>query len=350
MSIPQPATHPDASQIRAASRVAPRASGVNRASAGRPEPLEVAVPRRLFAWVYDGTQTSELGLGHLNSKHVILDAVTAKISHLDPSSQHKVRAEIERFLVFLKTEQAHDLAEVTDDHVGTYLLLPTQRFGVWRDPSPSTARNRRWALGFLGQAASLLDIPAIPLMAHHPAPPRSPSHPRALTDREMHLCRLASAQSLFDTRRPSLVALAEASAWPSEMATLRPDDLDLVGGTITIRRTRDAAPRTNTLTPWGAKALCRRLDHVDVQRSSLLVMSRADVSKHAATASISGDLTRILRRAGIASVDVGPSSIRAWGASAVFRGSGSIIEVARWLGTPSLDTAATTIGWDWARS
>jgi site-specific recombinase XerC len=100
--------------------------------------------------------------------------------------------------------------------------------------------------------------------------------------------------------------------------------------------TRDAAPRSVPLTPWGcaqAARVLRTLERVAVPAAATVAYTgRKDPEHKDAQASISGNLNRVLDAAGITGDDVAPNSIRHWAARHAYETTGRLRAAADVLG------------------
>ena len=252
-----------------------------------------------------------------------------------------------RFVRTLKTCGVSTFDEVTVELVDRFLDAPVRRHGKRIRPTASTVKNRRSTVRSFYQACRSLH-----LTSNDFAPRRAPvSRPetgwsRPLDDGEISRCRTHAANRLFGDRGPAVLALCEAGGTFSELALVTIGDLDLEAGTVRFGESARRAGRRNHLTPWGAKVLRARVEELGTGLDTPLVVGRGTRGASAG-ASLSQATAKILRRAGIAGDGVAPDSIRAWSAVQVWRSTGQVEAVARWLGSRSLDAAARTIGYAW---
>jgi hypothetical protein len=133
-------------------------------------------------------------------------------------------------------------------------------------------------------------------------------------------------------------ALAEAGAGTGEIPCVRGTDFDdLTAPThAQLVGTRDAAPRTVALTPWGraqAARVLRKLQRTAVPAGATVAYTgRKDPGNKDAQASISGNLNRVLDAAGITGDDVAPHSVRHWAARHAYNATGRLRAAAAVLG------------------
>lgn len=173
-------------------------------------------------------------------------------------------------------------------------------------------------------------------------PPRTALTVRPLTDDEIVVLRAVSLSTLIETRLPAIVALAEAGAVTTEIASVSASDV--ADGAVRLPGARHAVPRTVVLSEWGAAQVARRLrDH-----GGLCIYEGAGRG-NAGQASVSVALRRMFTVAGFAAEpDLRLGSVRGWGARRAFDETGRIEDAARVLGCRSLDVTARAIGWDWS--
>jgi hypothetical protein len=133
-------------------------------------------------------------------------------------------------------------------------------------------------------------------------------------------------------------ALAEAGAGTGEIGSARGTDFnDLTAPTrVQLVGTRDAAPRTVTLTGWGcaqAARVLRKLARSAVPAAATVAYTgRKDPEDKYVQASISGNLNRVLEAAGITGDDVAPHSIRHWAGRHAYQTTGRLRGAADVLG------------------
>lgn len=265
-------------------------------------------------------------------------------SSMAPDSITKYSNQIGQFLASCRYRGLPHLEAVTAADVADYLDEPfTGRRGVLRDPRPSTRKSRLTAVRKMYRVLDDLGVRLPdPTREMSESPSRTRSF-RPLTDAEIEACHHAAASGLFDSRRPALVALAEASASATEIARVCAADIDLGLGCVTLGQA--TTRRTNPLTSWGLSALAQTV--AEVPPKQRLVVGPTTIDR-VAIASVSTDLRNVLNLAGLANDPrVTPQSIRAWSGRRVWEQTNDVIAVAVWLGTDRLDDAAAAIGLTW---
>ncbi len=184
--------------------------------------------------------------------------------------------------------------------------------------------------------------------------------PRPLTPGEA--LRLFSAGQLFptDTLRPACVALALTGATHAEVARAVVADADLEAGVVRLgcgtrfERTVDLNVAANV--SLRARVRSQRLEWRRRKRSwdpELVPLAmhrpvsayRADV----VAPTVSMNLSRAMKRAGVTREGVRPRSFREYAANAVYARTGRVEDVAEVLGIVSLDAAYGLIDWEWQR-
>ena len=219
------------------------------------------------------------------------------------------------------------------------------RFG-W--VSQSTARNRRWAALEVCKAAADLGAPIDPsaLIGERIARPTDYTSVRPLTgDEDVLVCQRAES-ALAWSGLGVLVGAARGGGTAKEIAALRLGDVDLEAATVAFG---GPAARINPLDGWSVEMMRRFLVN---QRSKplgaddLLCVSAGSDPVRAAH-SVTVRLGNVLRDAGLKGrPGVSARSIRLTAARRVLDFDG-IEAAARFLGVPSLDTAAAALRHDW---
>lgn len=217
------------------------------------------------------------------------------------------------------------------------------------EPTVPTMHLRRGGVRLLFREGRRLDLvpgdPTIDIVL----PPRSVLSTRPLTDDEVELCRLSAVVSTTDLRSPVVWALAECTARVSEIAHVCVRDVDVVGDRVFIAGSTRTDQRWAPMTPWAKTHLARRLasGRLGAEPDAPLVPWRSRSPKRPTNAATMA-VVEILRRAGIhEEPDVRPGSVVGWAGGRLLREGRSIDQVARALGSRSLDRAAETIGFDW---
>lgn len=240
------------------------------------------------------------------------------------------------------------LDDVTDDLVLEYLLEVTFKGGEARDPSSSTIQRRRWAVRSFFETARSLGLTERAVGIDLTVPDRPRLLTRPLITPEVRRCEEAARMTLWETRGPAVLALAEAGGDNGEIAAVAVRDVDLRSGTVSFRGVSGHRARQNVLTPWGCEALRQRVKELGPQHESVPVTVNPGTSVTSATASISSALTDVLRLAFLTEDPrVKPRSIRAWSGRQVWERTSDITAAAIWLGVSSLDATAATIGLHW---
>lgn len=243
---------------------------------------------------------------------------------------------------------------VTIDDCRRFLFAPLRGS---RATSTATARLRLtvllsafegWTLG--GRIGS---NPAAGLRVPHDAVDFAP---RPLTPPEATRLLLAGRTSPSDTLRPATVALALCGGTHGEIAGATIADLDLEDCWIQLGA---AAQRRCALPRGAARALEVRVadrqrlwrrGRVNGEFTDLPLALNRSVSTYpinSVAPTVSGNLARALRRAGIVRPGVRPKSVRECAANALYAELGSIEAVAESLGVDSLDATARLIDRPW---
>lgn len=173
---------------------------------------------------------------------------------------------------------------------------------------------------------------------------------RPLNECEVDLCRSIAA-TYKETRLASAVALGLCGAGTADIGNMNLSHLDLTDGSLVLPGSRKIAQRRVAIAgEWEYEVLAHRFSALTQVRTSTnagFIVNRtgSDASRQAGAAVA---LSKMLSIAGF-DEDAGlkPSSFQRWAGVAVFDQSASIIEVARLLGSGSLDAAARSIDLDW---
>jgi len=264
------------------------------------------------------------------------------------SMTDKLTTEVQRFLRSVAARGAIHPDDITDDLVADYLDEVTFRHNKARYPSSATMNTRRWAVRAFFEEARRQGLTDRAVGIDLPIPARGTPQARPLTDAELWACEQAARLTLFETRAPAVLALAEAGGDAAEIAAVLVADVDLGEGAVTFTGSTRQRCRTNVLNAWGTEMLARHLSRMGpVPPETPLVVSPGVVGP-SATASISGELGTILNHAGLTGDPrVRPRSVRAWSALKVWQSTHDFAAVANWLGSHSLDQAAQVIGIEW---
>ena len=209
------------------------------------------------------------------------------------------------------------------------------RFLAARHPDTT----QRWAV-FV--ATHLFDGDA-PETLHRPTwtiPPGVRGRPVSVL--EQALCRVTVDR--WDTRdsavAPAQYALAEHSATSGELVRLPIDAVTVAAqATVKLSGGRDQLPRTVTLDQWATKVVIDRLQALSSNdRSTPFVYNGAEPGTNKAQASASGNLSRVLRVAGLGDdPTLNPTSIRNTCAARLHQADHRIEYIAAAMGAKSLD-------------
>lgn len=266
----------------------------------------------------------------------------------DPAVSKAKLAEIGRMVTSLSHRGVVLLDDVTDALVGEYLEEVTYRRGRPRDPSVAKRQTRRWAARAFFSTARALGLTDKAVGTDLGMPPRPSLLTRPLTDLEIRACQQAALMTLFESRAPAVLALAEAGADIGEIAAVTVQDIDLIEGTVHFQGVAGSHHRTNKLTAWGVEAIAQRIRQLERLSPETPLVVRPGTAGRSATASISKTLAQILTLAHLGDDPrAKPRSVRAWSGRRVWTETGDIVRVAIWLGISSLDTAADTIELEW---
>jgi len=173
---------------------------------------------------------------------------------------------------------------------------------------------------------------------------------RALNECEVDRCR-SVAFSYLETRLASAVALALCGAGTADIGNVKLEHIDLSDGSILLPGSRHIQRRRVAIAgDWEYEVIAHRYAAISSMRGSTdagFIVDRkgSDASRQSGAAMA---LAQILKVAGYAK-DPGlkPASFQRWAGVAVFDQSSSIINVAKLLGSASLDAAAQAIDLDW---
>jgi integrase len=224
-------------------------------------------------------------------------------------------------------------------------------------PENSTMHARRTALRMLFRTLRDLGIPAGDPTLDLALPPRTATAARPLTDIEVALCRtsarLGEAGSL-SLQRAVCWALGEATAISSEISAVRIRDIDDPERPTWVRLsgTRRCDPRLGELTDWGSAIIARQIaahrERGATKATLVAYRGNAPPGQDKAQAATCNALSAVLKYAGLADEpDVRPASLRNWAGRRLLDAGMPIDQVARRLGSRSLDTAAEDVGHVW---
>lgn len=259
---------------------------------------------------------------------------------------------IRRFTRFAAAHDVTSLAAVDRALVAKFVAAKGRtRHGVVSDAAVATMHNRRAALrAFFRTVRQLqltLDDPTVDIAV----PARASSAQRPLSDDEAALVRLFSERAT-PTRHATTAALLLAGARTSELGHITAADLDLQAANVWVHGSSKYHPRTLTLDRWSVRVLTERARHLSrplpsPTPSPVLCTGAAGSEAHK-QARVCVTVREILTRAGLSDdTGVRPASLTAYAARRIFDRTGRIEDAARLIGSPSLDTTATLIGYHW---
>jgi integrase len=250
-------------------------------------------------------------------------------------------AGMEAFARFLEGQAGVTrVSDITREHVNEFIAL---RARSGNPPTPANKRVRHFAVRTLFNTATRLGLVDRDPTFGMPVPPSaSPASPRPLLDGEIELLR---AHATGDPRRSMCLALAEASALTSEIGVTTVAAIDAVAGTVRLDGSPRRTPRTVALSVWGLAQILVHLEDSPAAGDPL-VPWRNEVSDGCQLASMA--LCELIRDAGLrADKTVKPASIPAWAGRCLHDSGAPLEDVARFLGSRSLDATAEIIGYDW---
>ena len=301
------------------------------------------VRRMLAGWVL--TVTANLLLEAWEP--LVLEALAERMR---PRTAAKAVVEAARLFRSLRAQGAEQWGEVTTEMaVRWYWAARPDSSGRWRNVEVSTARNRRWvALAVFEEAARLGAPIDPPTLAGTPIPrPSEFTSTRPLKPSELQLVQVHAHTGLFASRRLPITALSFAGGTATEIALVRPGDIDLNQRTVTFG---GSAARTNPLDGWSAEVLERWFaNQIDPPDPASPLCVGAHLSVDRAAHSVSVRLGEVLRDAGLKGTPgVTARSLRLTTAKQILDTDG-LAAAAHFLGSPSLDNTAKALDFDWRR-
>lgn len=261
---------------------------------------------------------------------------------------------IARFARRLAQQGVTTPAEITTAHAQGFIEAPTR---TGQPPELTTRHARRTALRMMFRTLRELgyDVGDPSLDLH--LPPRSDTTARPLTDLEVTLCRASSRMGEAGGRslhRAVCWALGETTAVTSEISAVRVGDVDdpTAPRWVRLPGTRRHDPRLGELSEWGSTIVARQLQLLKERRatpaSPLTYRGQGIPGEHCAQSSVCNAIGGVLALAGLAEEpDVRPASLRNWAGRRLYEAGMPIEQVARRMGSRSLDSAATDIGLTW---
>lgn len=288
------------------------------------------------------------GAALLGWQPAVLAAVRVRFAN-NAGTAEKLAAEIQRLFRYLVAVGVLDWLDATPDHVLAWCWAARRRgSGRHRRAKQATARNRQWAALVAFEEAAKLGAPINPreLIGKRIAKPASAAPARPLTDDEDRRARSHADAGLVATRRSAMLALSYAGGTASEVAAVRMGDVDLDSGTVEFSGT---AARIGPLDEWGVETLWRFVrNNPPLAVGALLCVTDAtSVSRAAHTVTVR--LGHVLKDAGLSGrPGVTARSFRLTTARRILDSHG-IEAAARFLGSPSLDNTATSLGYRWGQ-
>jgi site-specific recombinase XerD len=271
-----------------------------------------------------------------------------------PATLDKCGEAIARFARRLDRQGVTDPDQITAAHAQGFVDAPTR---TGQPPELTTRHARRTALRMLFRTLRELgyDIGDPSLDLHLPA--RSETTARPLTDLEVTLCRASSRMGEAGGRslhRAVCWALGETTAVTSEISAVRVGDVDdrTAPRWVRLPGTRRHDPRLGELSDWGSTIVARQLKLLSQRHAtpaSLLTYRGQGVPGEAgAQSAVCNAIGGVLALAGLTEeTDVRPASLRNWAGRRLYEAGLPIEQVARRMGSRSLDSAAADIGLNW---
>lgn len=271
--------------------------------------------------------------------------VACEAGAVTPATLQRVWPVVERFAVFVRARvQCPSLGAVSPGDVDGFVRA---RLLSGRPATLLTMHDRRATVRLLFRVARGLGIVTGDPTLDVVLPARSSSAARPLTDDEIEIGRDAALWSLTSHRMAAIWALSEATGRGAELSKVLVRHVNLDLGRVWLEGGARTCRRWGTLTPWGIAVLRARLGQLDGRDVPIGYAGQSDGT--AGQVSTCSAVSTVLVRAGLAGeADVRPTSVAAWAGVKVFEATGSIDQVARTLGVPSLDQAARIIGWEWS--
>jgi site-specific recombinase XerC len=312
---------------------------------GGPDPVgegAVVARRRAGFWWRVGDLLSVDRVGLADALEVALFEL-AGVYAANERTSVKVLGEVSRFVRYADACGVEYLDELTSTHVEGYVWAATRRRGVVSDVSPRTAANRQAFVRRFVEVLAALGLWTGGDIVGAPIPRGLSEGSRPLTGDEMRLVEVYAGDGLFVSRRPLMVAFAQAGADAGEIASVTASDVDVSAGTVELGD--DGNRRVNALTGWGAGIVAEHLAAAKMAAGPLCVTGGRPA--HRAAHAVTVGLRETLVAAGIAQRrGVTARSIALTSAKLVLDRDG-IIAAARFLGANSLDSTAASLDFDW---
>lgn len=267
----------------------------------------------------------------------------------NPRTADKVAADAQRLLDYLQARGVEQWSDVTPDMVSHWCWVASvDRSGIYRRTAQSTARNRQWVATAVFDVLSDLGAPVNPADLVGDRIPRLGGAPgsRPLTSEEAGRVREHADSGLVGSRRSLLVVFSFAGGTATEVARVRMGDINLQAATVTFA---GLASRVNPLDNWGVSRIARFVRNRPPVPSDHLICVTGRVRPERAAHSVTVRLRHVLRDAGLSGREgVSARSIRLTTARQLLDSNG-IEAAARFLGSPSLDNTAASLGHQWRK-
>lgn len=257
-----------------------------------------------------------------------------------------------RFAGFAAAHDVTALADVDRALVSKFVAAKGRtRHGEVSAAAVATMHNRRAALRAFFRTTRQLRLTLEDPTTDIAVPARDCSAQRPLTDDEAALVRLF-AQRATPTRHGATAALLLAGAHTGELGHITAADLDHRATAVWAHGSAKHRARVLPLDAWSMRALAERATHLTRQfhrlGTSPVLCTGAEGSDAHKQARVCVTVREILTRAGL-SKDTGvrPASLTGYAARQEFDRTGRIEAAARLIGSSSLDTTASLIGYHW---
>jgi site-specific recombinase XerD len=257
-----------------------------------------------------------------------------------------------RFARFAAAHDVTTLAGVDQVLVAKFVAAKGRtRHGTVSEAAVATMHNRRAALRAFYRTARRLRLTLDDPTTDIDIPGRASSAQRPLSDDEAALVRLFSERAT-PTRHAATAALLLAGAHTGELGHISAADLDHHAATVWAHGSSKHRPRTLPLDTWSVRVLGERAtrlaDPLPVGGLPPVLCTGAHGSNAHKQARVCLTVRDILTRAGLSDDSgVRPASLTAYAARREFDRTGRIEDAARLIGSPSLDTTASLIGYAW---
>ena len=276
---------------------------------------------------------------------LVVEAVRER--YRNPRTAEKAAADTAHLFCYLEARGARSWADVDAGVVSEWCWAAHRdRSGHHRRTAQSTARNRRWTALAAFEEAARLGAPIDPwaLAGERIARPVGFVSARPLTDEEAHRVRVFADCGGVASRRSLLVAFSFAGGSATEVAAVRTTDVDLAAAAVAFS---GPAARDGLLDGWGVETVERYFRNNPPAADEDLLCVTSAVRPDRAAHSVSVRLGRVLRDAGLSGrPGVSARSIRLTAAHRILLADG-IEAAARFLGSPSLDSTAAALNYDW---